>query len=71
MSKIKFYAGVSEFHIKVDSIDEFPRGEDGTCALCKGDPCCEHKRSKNSLIAKFYKENPNAVTCPCCDGRPT
>lgn len=52
-------------------IAEFPRGVDGTCAYCHGDPCAERSPA-TSLIAKFFEHNASwADTCPCCGGRPT
>lgn len=51
-------------------IAEYPRGVNGTCAYCHGDPCAERSRA-TSLIAKYYARNSWAQTCPCCDGRPT
>jgi len=51
-------------------IAEFPRGIDGTCAYCHGDPCAEDSVPE-SLITKFFKRNSWAETCPCCNGRPT
>lgn len=52
-------------------IAEFPRGVDGTCAYCHGDPGAE-RSPETSLIAQFYARNGSwAETCPCCDGRPT
>lgn len=60
-----------ECKIEVDSFNEFPRGKDGTCALCKGDPCLEDPKSKNKNLKDFWKHNPQAETCPVCLGRPT
>jgi hypothetical protein len=56
----------------VDIADGFARGEDGTCAFCNGDPCNEFPTAdSNPAIIKFYKDYPDAPTCPCCDGKPT
>ena len=70
-TKTTINAGGQSFEVVVAYISEFPRGKDGTCALCQGDPCAEDKSRKKTLIKKYYKENPNATTCPCCNGRPT
>jgi len=60
-----------EVNIVADSFyDEFVRGPDGRCALCQGDPCNEHSPAE-SLIAQFWAHNPDASSCPVCDGRPT
>jgi hypothetical protein len=56
--------------VYVAYIAEFPRDEDGLCAYCHGDPGAE-KSSPNSLIFGYYVRNPNAETCPMCDGRPS
>lgn len=58
-----------ETTLDVHHIAEYPRGADGTCALCHGDPCDE-KKEPGSMIGKFYQENPEAGTCPVCHGRP-
>jgi hypothetical protein len=66
--------------LEVAYFAEFPRGPDGTCAFCRGDPCAEnppaHTMSKlgdppGYRIASYYERNPDAVTCPMCEGRPT
>ncbi len=59
-----------EVELEVTNFYEYPRGTDGTCALCQGDPCNEHS-PPDSNIAKFYANNTWADTCPVCDGRPT
>lgn len=46
----------------------FPRDEDSRCAFCHGDPCAETSK-KSSQIAKYFKRNKDAETCPCCEGR--
>lgn len=56
--------------LDVDYISDFPRGPDGTCAYCLGDPCAE-QRPTHPRIASYYARNPNAATCPMCDGRAT
>jgi hypothetical protein len=67
--------------LDVAYISEFPRGADGACAFCHGDPCAEYSPS-DSPIARFFSRNrARAInmgmiemmpeTCPCCDGRPT
>ena len=42
----------------------------GECALCGGDPCDE-RSAPDSFISRYYLMNPDAVSCPVCDGRPT
>jgi hypothetical protein len=49
---------------------DFPRGVDGTCAYCHGDPCNEDD-NPDSLIAKYLDRNPWDIACPCCHGQPT
>jgi hypothetical protein len=49
---------------------EFPRGADGTCAFCHGDPCAENG-DKDALISRLFAENTWVQTCPVCDGRAT
>jgi hypothetical protein len=49
---------------------DFPRDEEGTCAFCHGDPCAETS-PPDSAIARYYRENPRAETCPTCAGQPT
>lgn len=51
-------------------IAEYPRGEDGTCAYCHGDPCAETS-GPETLIGAYFARNKWAATCPNCDGRPT
>lgn len=63
--------GTEEIMLTVVCIAEYPRGVDDTCAYCHGDPCAE-RSAPGSLIAQYYARNGSwAVTCPCCDGRPT
>ena len=62
--------------LTVICIAEFPRGVDGTCAFCHGDPCAETS-PESSYIWRYmnlpmYPESPyRPQTCPLCDGRPT
>jgi hypothetical protein len=57
---------------------DMPRGVDGTCAYCLGDPCAEDS-PPDSSIARNYATMKNAswtggdqwFTCPACQGRPT
>jgi hypothetical protein len=51
-------------------IAEYPRGLDGTCAYCHGDPCAE-RSGPETLIGDFFLRNGWAEACPCCDGRPS
>lgn len=64
-----FIGGVSRA-IEVTDFYEFPRGSDGLCALCHGDPCAETS-APDSLIAQLYRAEPGTSTCPVCDGRPS
>lgn len=50
--------------------DGFPRDAASYCAFCHGDPGNEAK-VKGNLIAAYFKRNPRAETCPCCNGRPS
>ena len=74
--KIRFYTGDAapgwpgHVELEVDHIAQFPRGQDGTCAFCHGDPCAENS-PPDSQIAQFFRRNRWAETCPCCEGRPT
>ncbi len=68
----------TEVELEAVSFFEYPRGEDGFCVLCKGDPCNKAtpvEGDPETLIAMFYrtgKENGySAATCPVCDGRPS
>jgi hypothetical protein len=49
----------------------FPRGSDGKCAFCKGDATALRSDKDNTPIGRFYRDNPKAESCPCCDGRPS
>lgn len=68
---VTYYPGDgTEVELEVDHISDFPRGADGTCAFCQGDPCAEQE-PPGYRIASYYERNPRAETCPMCDGRPT
>lgn len=72
MSKVRFL-GISssrDLELEVAYWAQFPRDAEGLCALCHGDPCNEEKK-EGTPLAKFYKENKWAQTCPVCDGRPS
>lgn len=64
--------GTDPVMLTVTRIAELPRGVDGTCAFCHGDPGAEYS-PETSLIARYFDRGRGAwaVTCPCCDGRPT
>lgn len=71
--------GTKPVMLKVTCIAEYPRGDNyGTCAFCKGDPCCDSSSSE-SLIGQYFiraraakwRTNTDGLTCPCCHGRPT
>lgn len=55
--------------IDVSRIADYPRGANGTCAFCAGDPCAED--GGDTLIAAYFQRNPRAATCPMCGGQPT
>jgi len=60
----------TEVQLPVAYIADFPRGENGACAFCGGDPCAE-RTDAVLRIRDYYQRNPGATTCPMCDGRPT
>lgn len=49
---------------------DYPRGKNGTCAFCCGDPCAEREEA-NERILGFFRRNRHADTCPMCFGQPT
>lgn len=57
--------------LEVKHFAEYPRGRDGTCALCHGDPLNEKNPAADTLIKRFYEDNPGAQTCPVCFGKAT
>ncbi|HEY0820998.1 MAG TPA: hypothetical protein VGD46_19585 [Rhizobacter sp.] len=67
---MRILIGDETVELEVEDYYEYPRGPDGLCALCKGDPCNEESEP-DSLIARWWAANPHASTCPVCDGRPT
>jgi len=50
---------------------DFPRGPDGTCAFCQGDPCAERSALDSAIGAYMARNSTWAETCPMCLGRPT
>jgi len=70
-SLVKFLPGDgTTCHVYVDYLTyDFPRGRDGLCAYCHGDPLAEH--GVNALIRGYYERNPTAETCPMCHGAPS
>lgn len=57
--------------VDVAYISDFPRGADGHCAFCHGDPCAE-RCTADEPIAKLRKKLGKFFeTCPMCDGRPS
>lgn len=48
----------------------FPRGANGTCAFCAGDPCAETS-PEDAPISKYMRGGNWRETCPFCQGRPT
>ena len=69
---VSFYEGTGDgpIMLSVSYFAEFLRDLDGLCAFCHGDPCAENSHP-SSLISKYYAKSRYAVTCPCCDGRPS
>ncbi len=68
---MKISIGDKLVDIEVELFSDFPRGSDGLCALCHGDPCND-RSAPDSLIAQWWAENKSwASTCPVCDGRPS
>lgn len=67
---MKIQIGDETHTLEVTHFSEYPRGTDGRCALCKGDPCAEYS-AEDSLIALLYVLEPYTSTCPVCEGRPT
>ena len=55
--------------LEVAKINEFPRDFQDTCAFCHGDPCAEED-DRDTEIARYYRRNSWAETCPMCQGRP-
>lgn len=76
---VAFTAGDgTQEYIEVACIAEYPRGADGLCAYCHGDPCAERPESAGTQIGDFYWRARHAewrvssyLSCPCCEGRPT
>lgn len=70
MATIEFYGLFDDvLEIEVSYWAEYPRGVDGMCAFCHGDPIGE--RSETSRIAEFLKAFSQEEHCPVCLGRPT
>jgi hypothetical protein len=68
---VPFFPGNGErVMLEVSYLADYPRGTDGTCAFCHGDPCGE-RSAPDTDIMKYWAENTWAETCPMCDGRPT
>ena len=67
---MKIKIGSQEYTLVVESFEQYPRGVDGLCALCHGDPCAEDSPPE-SLIAILYREKPSTATCLVCEGRPS
>lgn len=74
VNKVRFlglgYGDFSDTTLDVAYIAVYARASDGACALCHGD-ACNDSSPPESDIARFYKSNPEASTCPVCDGRAT
>jgi len=60
----------TEVMVEVAFLSDYPRGTNGRCAFCNGDPCAETSLA-GTLIHDFYERNPKAETCPMCDGKPS
>ncbi len=76
MSAVPFLCGDGSDEITLDVIyvAGFPRGHDGRCAFCHGDPCAESS-GPDTKIGAYFKQAEDegfpAETCPLCEGRPT
>lgn len=55
--------------LDVAYISNFPRGVDGDCAFCHGDPCAEYSDSDSPIARLRAKLGKLFETCPMCDGR--
>lgn len=68
---IPFYLGGKTYQIEVDHWAEFPRGKDGLCAFCHGDPVAEEeiKRSPTPIQELMMEHWRSYEACPVCDGR--
>jgi hypothetical protein len=70
MTLVEFRPGDgTRVRVEVEYISDYPRGADGICAFCHGDPLAGES-SPTSDIARFYERSPRAETCPMCLGRP-
>lgn len=68
---VRYYPGNgTEYDLEVVYISDYPRGVDGTCAFCKGDPCVETPAAPYR-IRQYHETCPWSGTCPMCLGRPT
>lgn len=65
----------SEVWVQVAYIGVIPYNDNSNCAYCDGDPCAENGTAKPEFdtapIYEYFRRNPDAVTCPICDGRPS
>jgi len=71
---MKIWVRDEEVDIEVDWFSEFPRGEDGACALCHGDPCGEYSGTDSNIYKIMHEEDGSwsgEDNCPVCEGRPT
>lgn len=66
--EFKVYIAGDTHTIKAASYSEFPRDEEGTCALCHGDPCAENGDTDTLIYRHMFN---GGSTCPVCEGRPT
>jgi hypothetical protein len=68
---VKFLPGDGYvYYAAVSYISDFPRGHDGTCAFCNGDPLAEGD-GKSGNIGMYLEFNEDAEFCPICQGRPS
>lgn len=72
---MKFEFEELSFDVPVDHFSQFPRRENGTCALCNDDPCAERDNAKEKRtfiheLADHPKFWNYYQSCPFCDGRP-
>lgn len=65
IGRVRYLDSGEDIYLDVAYIAEFPRDKDGKCAFCHGGDW----NDPETLIGRFFKLHPSAVTCPCCEGR--
>ena len=69
---VPFYPGDDrKILLTVSVIAGFPRGLDGSCAFCHGDPCADYSGPETLIGNYAARLGRTFETCPCCAGRPT